>query len=264
MSNNPTNTDSNKDKDKRTRGAFPRLPLADVIELPKTIFELGQGRQVRRLRVFQELKKSPNSSTSRMLITTSNSYGLTSGGYNAEFLEITNRGKEIVGASAESSKYRAIYDALFSNDIFSKFMAEYNQKRVPDDTIAIDYFQHDQGLSLEDAKICWQVIKSNISAYGLIQDVAGRKTIISREMALERLSDEARPEPQTFMPQASSEQDGKQSRTNAQLRAMANSGIVTPQIHFNIQVVIPENASPETYDAIFKSIAVHLLGRTDE
>jgi len=39
---------------------------------------------------------------------------------------------------------------------------------------------------------------------------------------------------------------------------------ITPQIHFNIQVVLPENALPETYDAIFKSIATYLLGRTEE
>lgn len=38
----------------------------------------------------------------------------------------------------------------------------------------------------------------------------------------------------------------------------------TPHISFNIQVVLPENASPETYDNIFKSIATHLLGHTEE
>lgn len=39
---------------------------------------------------------------------------------------------------------------------------------------------------------------------------------------------------------------------------------VEPQIAFNIQVALPENASPETYDNIFKSIATHLLGRDRE
>lgn len=39
---------------------------------------------------------------------------------------------------------------------------------------------------------------------------------------------------------------------------------LTPQIHFNIQVVLPENASADTYDAIFRSIATHLLGRNEE
>ncbi len=38
---------------------------------------------------------------------------------------------------------------------------------------------------------------------------------------------------------------------------------IEPQFTFNIQVVLPENASSETYDNIFKSISVHLLGRGD-
>ncbi len=47
-------------------------------------------------------------------------------------------------------------------------------------------------------------------------------------------------------------------------RLIENIDRITPQIHFNIQVVLPENALSETYDAIFRSIATHLLGRTGE
>ncbi|MCB8945511.1 MAG: DUF5343 domain-containing protein [Ardenticatenaceae bacterium] len=39
---------------------------------------------------------------------------------------------------------------------------------------------------------------------------------------------------------------------------------IEPQFTFNIQVVLPENASMETYNNIFRSIAVHLLGRGSE
>ena len=41
-------------------------------------------------------------------------------------------------------------------------------------------------------------------------------------------------------------------------------GVVQPQIAFNIQVVLPDNASAQQYDDIFRSIAVHLLGRGEE
>lgn len=37
-----------------------------------------------------------------------------------------------------------------------------------------------------------------------------------------------------------------------------------PQFHFNIQIVLPENATQDTYDNIFKSIATHLLNRREE
>ncbi len=36
-----------------------------------------------------------------------------------------------------------------------------------------------------------------------------------------------------------------------------------PQIAFNIQIILPENATPETYDAIFSSMSNHLIGRDE-
>lgn len=40
------------------------------------------------------------------------------------------------------------------------------------------------------------------------------------------------------------------------------SADAVPQIHFNIQVHLPQNGTPEAYDAILASIARHLLGRS--
>jgi len=39
---------------------------------------------------------------------------------------------------------------------------------------------------------------------------------------------------------------------------------IIPQITFNIQIVLPENASSETYEKIFKNIATYLLGHCEE
>ncbi len=46
-------------------------------------------------------------------------------------------------------------------------------------------------------------------------------------------------------------------------KTLGNSEIV-PQFHFNIQIVLPENATQDTYDNIFRSIATHLLNRREE
>jgi len=42
------------------------------------------------------------------------------------------------------------------------------------------------------------------------------------------------------------------------------SSEIVPQFHFNIQIVLPENASQDTYENIFKSIATYLLNRHEE
>jgi len=54
---------------------------------------LASGEKVRRLTLLQQMDKSPNSSTTKMLITNSGKYGITKGSYVAEFLELTPTGK---------------------------------------------------------------------------------------------------------------------------------------------------------------------------
>jgi len=262
MSNVPP--DEAKDKVKGSRGAFPRLPLSDALKLAEAVFELGQGDKVRRLIVFLKLEKSADSGASRTLVISSNAYGLTAGGYSAEFLEITPRGKDIIEPQSESSKIKAVYGALFSNEMFSKFISSYSGKRVPEDVVAIDYFQHEHKLNADDAKACWLVFKSNISAYGLEQNVGGKSTIISREMATEKFDIKNISKTEVPPGQISENKQEIQVPVLAQVKSTTMGARITPEIHFNIQVIIPEDASAETYDAIFKSISTHLLGRNDE
>ena len=48
--------------------------------------------------------------------------------------------------------------------------------------------------------------------------------------------------------------------SNVSSRAAAlNQSKILPQFNFNIQVQLPENGTPEVYDAIFKSMSEHLL-----
>jgi len=61
--------------------------LADAFQK----FAAGQLR-VRKLTLFDKIGKSPDSGPSRQLITNSSRYGLTKGGYQAEFLELTPEG----------------------------------------------------------------------------------------------------------------------------------------------------------------------------
>lgn len=106
---------SGKNEAKRSRGTFPRISLKKALELPEIIYKIGQGEPVRRLNVFNEMGKSAESGTSRMLITTSNSYGLTTGGYQAERLTLTDIGTTIITTTSKKLKYEKIYDVLFKN-----------------------------------------------------------------------------------------------------------------------------------------------------
>jgi hypothetical protein len=49
-------------------------------------------RRIRRLTLFEQLKRSADSGLARQQIVNSNRYKLTKGNYNAEFLELTEKG----------------------------------------------------------------------------------------------------------------------------------------------------------------------------
>ncbi len=259
--------DTEQKKEKRAVGVFPHLSLSKTLELVNKIYELGEGEPVRRLTVFHKLGKSPDSGASRVLAVANNSgYGLTNGSYAAEYLSLTDRGRQIASAQDPVSKYEGIYEALFSNEIFSAFVNRFNNKGVPIDEIAIEYLKTNHKLPQDDAEACWAVFKENLSDQNLIQEFSGKRIIVSRDAALEILGKS--PEKKSdktgkdgAADTGSMEGSVKQNNTVNDQKSSGQVNTIVPQVHFNIQVMIPENASPETYDLIFKSIATHLLNR---
>lgn len=255
-------------KEKRAIGVFPRLSLSKSIELLTAIYELGEGEPVRRRTIFDRLGKSAESGPSRVLITASGGgYGLTTGSHKAEYLGITERGRIIATANDPATKYSAIYEALFSNEIFTAFVARFNDKGVPIDEVAISYLMSAHNLTNVDAQACWTVIKDNLNEQNLTQELSGKRVIISQNAALELIA-KGNGYVEEKIPQAKSkatdeiDTESKGTDTNTRKEIQKENQVI-PQIHFNIQVVIPENATPEKYDAIFKSIADHLLKRVE-
>lgn len=249
---------------KRIRGAFPRLPLSKVLELPEAVYRLGEGEPVRRVVVFDHLHKSAESSTSRALtIASSAGYGLTVGGKEAVNLGLSDKGKRVAMANGAHAKRQAIYDVLFSNEIFSSVIERFTDRGIPLDDVAIEFLKNSHNLPQPDAQVAWSVFKENITDFDLYQELSGKKVIISPDHALEILKQRSGTESPDEKNNAITE---TQTRTEASGKPGAiaqhstTAGIV-PQFHFNIQIVLPDSATPETYDNIFRSISTHLLGR---
>lgn len=264
---------STQDNDKkRKRGAFPRLPLKKILELCEAVFTLGVGERVRRLEVFDHLGRKPNSGASRQLITISNGgYGLISGGYKAEFLELTELGKNIVASKDESSRLESIYLALFSNTLFDNFISNFGNRQIPpSDSVFLDYLTREHDLSSKDAQACWEVFKENMSDYQLIRELSGNQIIHTKESAFEAIKKSfSKPTVNinsTKSTERNKENEKSQSKiSNAEPISLPTSSTNNnPQFHFNIEIHLPNDATSDQYDAIFKSISKHLLGRNED
>ncbi len=191
MTEEVNNLTTNPEKNiKRKKGIFPRLSLKKTFEIPKTIYDLGQGEPVRRLKIFDYLKKSPQSGPSRMLITTSGMYGLTIGSYGAERLTLTELGKSLVTTTSNKTKLNLSLDILFKNEIFSKFIEYWKDKALPSDDIAQDWLIRNSDLTKQDAEACWAIFKENILDNNLTQVLSGKTTIVSKTVALETIEND--------------------------------------------------------------------------
>ena len=261
---------SKADKDSvkaKRRGAFPRVPLKTVVELVDGIQQLGHGEPVRRRIAFEHIGRSPDSSVSYVLLSAANSgYALIKGGKNATHLKLTSSGEEIARSSSPSEKRAASFDILFANNYFVALIARFADKPLPLDSIATDFLEREHGLQHSDAEVCWDVVKQNLSDYGLLEESGGKQVIISREQAseaIDRKPNDLERHNQQKTEEAKHSEDKTYSSSKSAEHVRKGTRII-PQITFNVQVVIPENASPETYNAIFQSMSNHLLRQIDE
>ena len=85
---------------------YPASSFADALVLGEAIMLHAAGDRVRRLTLLQKMEKSPNSGTTKMMITNSGKYGITKGSYAAEFFELTPQGRIIVDTTKDQNERR--------------------------------------------------------------------------------------------------------------------------------------------------------------
>src|SRR5687768_15237059 len=140
-----------KARRKRVNRSFPAAPFEEALELPLAIQRIGSGEKVRRLTLFEQLDKSPESSQSRMMITNSSRYGLTTGSYSAEWLELTSKGRQATsGEASPREQLEARFElAIEGIPPFKLLYDRFKDHRVPThavmrDALAEESYQEDE------------------------------------------------------------------------------------------------------------------------
>ena len=201
--------------------------------------------------------RSPESSTSRSLITASSGYGLTQGGYTAEMIKLTDRGQAII----EKNDPQAKIDAILSIDIFKAFFEKYRNVGVPSASAAIDFLK-EQGIAEQSVRSCLDILLKSGEQVALIQEISGSKRIVSPQHALETLASSDR----VISHKQPADQEKKSISPEAELqiplKAIPSSGKeLIPTLHIDIQIHISADAKPEQIDQIFASMAKHLYNK---
>lgn len=236
---------------------FPPYPLSEAILIGETIMTQNSGKPMRRLTIFDILKRSPSSGTSRQLVTASSGYSLTQGGYTAEIISLLDRGRKIIGENDPKAKI----DAVLSVEIFKLFFDNYRNSTVPSNSAAVDFLKA-HGITEGSAEKCLDILLKNGEYVALIQEINGVKRVVSTDHALEKLS-------QSSDRKSVSTQVKKAMADNLDLE---NSGQIIdkkmdppdfhnnlfPSIHIDIQIHISSDTTFEQIDQVFASMAKHL------
>lgn len=169
---------------------FPATTFSDALPLAEAIEKYGAGKPVRRLTLFQNLGKSPDSGPTRQLMVNSSKYGLTKGNHTSDFLELTPKGHVAVSEdTAPRARLEARFElAVTSIDVFKNLYETFTGNRLPAQNVLIDHVK-EAGIPDEDAAACVETFTVNVKDLGLLRSVGGAERLFPIEAALDDLPD---------------------------------------------------------------------------
>ncbi len=177
-----------KSKRSRRTTLFPASSFEEALTIPNAIQKHAAGQKVRRLTLFDQMGKSPDSGPSRQLVINANKYGLIKGNYASEHLELTTDGK--VATSNEATPAEKLTARFkLGIDRIPPFKALYETQkgnRLPAQSVLEDAAK-EKGVPSEDAKECVEIFIVNAKFLGILKPIAGAERIIPLEQALEEI-----------------------------------------------------------------------------
>jgi hypothetical protein len=181
-----------KDSSKRSRTPriYPALSFEASLTLADAIHTYASGERVARLTLLKQMNLSPTSSATQILITSSSKYGITTGSFAADHLELTPVGRVASDkASSPRPKAQARFDLAIKNiKPFEVLYDRYRGKKLPSHDVMRDTLKEAK-LEITDDKECIDTFIVNAKFLGLLQTIAGSETLLPIEMLLEQLPD---------------------------------------------------------------------------
>lgn len=177
-----------KKKRSRRNMPFASMCASECVILPEGIWKYASGQKIRRITLFDELGKSPDSGPSRSLITASSKYGFTNGGYQAEYIELSENGY-IAFDPEESQQNRLMAKfklIIGGNEFFKSLYEKYKGSKLPIKSVIIDYLG-ELNLDEEYREAGAELFIENAKYLGIVKILSGAERLISIEQAIEEI-----------------------------------------------------------------------------
>ena len=148
---------------------FPQTSLQQAQRIASSIMDNFAGDGGSPPDIALALGISPTSSAWPTLTGASVAYGLTTGGYNANIIKITQLGKKLVAPEREGDDLAARREAIFRPRLLREFFERYRRAKFPNDTIASNVLKGYK-LPADRVQDGLEIIKVNGRYAGIIRD----------------------------------------------------------------------------------------------
>lgn len=183
------------EKQKRTRSArtFPASSFVEALPIAEAIHEHAAGQKVRRITLFERMNRSAESGPGRQLVTNSSQYGLTTGSYKSEWLELTEAGRLASDKEAATqARLAARLDlAIAKIDPFNALYEQFKDNRMPSPSVMRDALL-ERGMAKDTVDEAVSTFLANARDLGLIQNLAGAERLLTFDYLLDEIHDEER------------------------------------------------------------------------
>lgn len=190
VANQNKRNSSEKSDGKRTRKPrpYPIVPFGQATIIGEAIHKHASGDKVRRLTLLEQIQMNPTSSTTKQTITNSGKYGITTGSYSAEWLELTPLGKIACDPDAlPRAKLEArLTLAIVGVPPFVRLYEEYKGKRLAARNIMQDTLKEGK-FEIDDYGECIDIFITNVKELGLLRTIAGSETLVTIEQVLDEI-----------------------------------------------------------------------------
>jgi hypothetical protein len=167
---------------------FPAHAFEEALQFAQTIQNSSGNQPIRRLTLFDELGKSPESSASRTLITSAFKYGLVKGSYKSEALELTDLGSRATSPDRPAKdKAHARFEAAIEQvPLFKSLYEKHQGQRLPSSAVLLDSAKS-EGAPADGAQEAIDTFVSNLKFVGLLRTLSGAERVLSVDHVMESL-----------------------------------------------------------------------------
>jgi hypothetical protein len=158
--------------DKRTQlsqSDFPIDTLAEAVRVARALSDNFAGGPAAPHDIAIAIDLSPTGSQWRMVAGCALTYGLTTGSFSAERIELSDLGRRIVTPTTEGDDQLASIEAMLHPRVMREFFQKYDKNKFPRDDIAKNVLAQ-MGIPRDRLDRCLEILVHNGKSVGVIRD----------------------------------------------------------------------------------------------